>query len=333
MFTRQLLPGDRRASLFAIGLGGVLPMNCYIAGYFTNEGLHAFLAVCLLLVAVRLLVGDDLRPARILLFSTLVGLALLTKHSAFVVGGLASLFLLVRILDQEDGGARRVLGRLLLLGAPMLLVAGWYYVRSWLETGSPWLLGWDARGPGRVWWSPPGFHTLGYFFDFGESLVRPFFSGHASFWDGLYSTLWGDGLLAGRTGWEVRHGRWNYDFMTAGYLLALPATALVVVGMTRCARLAWTGPEPGRRAALGLPLAVTLTLGFMILLVNLGAPGISQVKAFYGLAATSSIVLFFGAGAGALDGWLDSRGWQAARYVLVAWYAVFVGCLGASFLA
>ena len=123
LFTQQLLRGDRRATLFAIGLGGVLPMNCYIAGYFTNEGLHAFFAACLLLVAV------------------------------------------------------------------------------------------------------------------------------------------------------------------------------------------------------------------MILLVNLGAPGISQVKAFYGLAATSSIVLFFGAGAGALDGWLDSRGWQPARYVLVAWYAVFVGCLAASFLA
>ena len=28
LFTQQLLRGDRRATLFAIGLGGVLPMNC-----------------------------------------------------------------------------------------------------------------------------------------------------------------------------------------------------------------------------------------------------------------------------------------------------------------
>jgi hypothetical protein len=122
---------------------------------------------------------------------------------------------------RARGAARRF--------CPALAVAGWFYARNLAEFGRPLVGNWDLPSPDRIWWSAPGFHTPQYYLRFGESLVRPFYSGFVSFWDALYSTFWGDGFVAGRAGVRARHLAWNYQLMAAGYAFALPATALLLV--------------------------------------------------------------------------------------------------------
>ena len=50
---------------------------------------------------------------------------------------------------------------------------------------------------GFTWWQDPGYHTTPDYLRFGRSLMNPLFSGFAGFADGIYSTLWGDGLCGG----------------------------------------------------------------------------------------------------------------------------------------
>ena len=102
-----------------------------------------------------------------------------------------------------------------------LAVAGWFYVRTWMELGQPVVGNWNAPGEGRVWWQQPGFHTPAYLTGFGQALVHPYLSGFHSFWDGLYSTLWGDGYLGGRVLPSQRHPFFDPGWMTAGHCIRL----------------------------------------------------------------------------------------------------------------
>ena len=88
--------------------------------------------------------------------------------------------------------------------------------------------GWDPV-TGLSWWQDDGYRTISYFSRFGVSLVRPLFSVTSSFLDGLYSTLWGDGLCAGVA--DLSTGPpWNHSLMCAGYLLSLLPTTLLLIG-------------------------------------------------------------------------------------------------------
>ena len=226
-------------------------------------------------------------------------------------------------------GAALARGAALLL--PALLVSGWFYARNLAEFGRPMVGNWDLPSPDRIWWSAPGFHTPQYYLRFGEVLVRPFYSGFVSFWDSLYSTLWGDGFVAGRAGVRVRHLAWNYEFMAASYLLALPATGLLGFGFLRCARAALREREPERRAAFGLLVLVCAAMGFALFYVTLVLPYHGQARASYVLALTPVLALFFAWGFVGVDRWLARREWTAGRVLLFAWWGALLGVLYLSF--
>ncbi len=329
---RRLAPEEPGVWIHATAFAAVLPMNLYVAAYFSNEGLHAFLAGCALLAAVSLLLADEVRPGRLLLLSVLLGLALLTKFTALVVT--APLLAAVGARLVLDAGAPGpLLARGALLVLPMLALCGWFYARNVLEFGRPVVGNWDLPGADRSWWSQPGFHTPGYYLRFGEVLARPYFSGFVSFWDALYSTLWGDGFLGGRAGVRARHGAWNYALMSAGYLLSLPATALLVAGFGRCARDALRGPEPRRRAAVALPVLVFAAMLFAVFFATLGLPFHGQAKASYALLLTPVLAFFFARSYADLDHWLERRLGVAGRALLTAWWVSWLGVLFLSFAA
>ena len=106
--------------------------------------------------------------------------------------------------------------------APLLIclsMSGWHYLKLWRDYGNPLTGGWDPKVT-APWWQAKGFQTPGYYFSFGDSLTRPFFSGLHSFWDAFHTTLWGDGLLGGKIDVWGRPP-WNYDLMAVGFVLAL----------------------------------------------------------------------------------------------------------------
>src|SRR5262249_52971087 len=108
----------------------------------------------------------------------------------------------------------------------------------------------------------------------------PLFSSVRSFGDGLYSTLWGDGLCSGSARTTFRP-QWNYDLMNAGYLLAVVPSALFLVGVGvlifRLVR------KPDIEAFLYLSLVALYGAG--IVLMTLRVASFAQVKAFYALPA------------------------------------------------
>jgi len=298
---RRLFPEDFRVPLVAVIFAAVLPMNLYGSAYFSNEMPHAFLVGAALVACVGMLRAPSVHTRDAVLLGAVLGLAILTKFTAMIVVPIALFFLFVKSLAVEKRGVGVGLGRAGLCVAAVLVVAGWFYLRSWLVLGAPVVGNWNAPGPGLVWWQQPGFHTVGYYTGFGESLRHPYLAGFHSFWDGIYSTLWGDGGIGGRVFPTQRHGFWRYDFMSTGFLLAAPATALLIFGAYRCARLALGDADGGRRAALSFLVTCAYAVGLAILYLTLQLPFFAQAKAFYGLCMAGPLAVFTAAGAARCD--------------------------------
>ena len=320
----RLFPDDPRPQLLAVLFAATLPMNLALSAYFSNESVHAALLGVALVATVDALRAAQMRPRQALWVGLALGAAALVKFTALAVAPVALLFLGVKLVAVERAGLRRVALLLGLVSATLALVAGWFYLRNALALGAPLVGNWNLPGPGRSWWQQPGFHTAAYYTSFGESLVHPYQAGFHSFWDGIYSTLWGDGGIAGRAAPAQRHGFWNYGFMSASYLLALPICGLLMAGGVICCRAALHGRELRRRMVWSFLLTTTYAVAFSTFYLTLVLPYFAQAKAFYALGVTGPLALCFAAGASWVDEACARRGWPFAR-------ALHAGLLATSF--
>jgi hypothetical protein len=320
LLARRLFPDDPRVAGFAALFAAVLPMNLYMSAYFSNEMPHAFLVGAALLAATAALLAGRTTLTQAAVVGALFGLAALTKFTALALVPVALLFLACKPPALERESLARGVRMAAVCAMAVLVVAGWIYARNWVELGRPIVGNWALDGPGQTWWQQPGFHTLAWYTGFGEALRHPYQSGFHSFWDGIYSTFWGDGGIAGRAYPRHRHPHWNYEFMSLGYLLALPATVLLLFGALRSAWLGLNDGDPRRRAALSFLVTSAFTLGFSILAMTIQLPFFAQAKAFYGLAMGAPLALFFAMGAVRVDDALRQTRWVLLR-------AIFYGYL------
>ena len=331
-FTARLLfAGDPLRVGLATGFAALLPMNLYMSAYVSNEPLHGFLVSLSLCLACALLVRPRISPARAAALSVSLGLAILTKFTALIAVPVCACF--VGLMQWIV--LRAPLSRALATGAAVAsgaaAVGGWVYARNLVLFGRPVVGNWNLPGP-RIWWQQPGFHTLDYYTSFGRALSRPFFSARASFWDSVYSTFWGDGLAAGVIRLAARHDAWNYDYMTAGYLLALPATVLLVVGFGRAVHFALSDSDLGRRLAMSLLVAFLYTGGFALFAITLELPFYAQAKAFYLLSTIVALSIAAALGiAWTFESLGDSK-WLPIRMVYSGWLCTLAGAVVLSFL-
>ena len=168
--------------------------------------------------------------------------------------------------------------------ATCLAVCGWHYARIWLRFGTPLLGNWDVIS-GFTWWQDPGYHTAVDYIRFGRSLVHPLFSGFAGFADGIYSTLWGDGLCGGASSLTLA---WNQQSMVAGYLWALVPTVLLLTGGV--VAIVQFIRKPSSESFLLLGFGAVLVLGMIFM--TLKVPSYAQAKAFYGLSGLTPLCFF-----------------------------------------
>lgn len=313
-------------------LAGTLPMNAYVSSYVTNESLHAALATTLAWATVRLLLARETSRRALLGWAALVAAAALTKYTAWIVACVAGFFLCVKWWRIERAGAGELARRVGLAAACVAALAGWFAVRALATSGQLFPLNVDLPGETQVWWSQPGFYTPAFFSEFGAVLRHPFLAGTHSAWDAFYSTLWGDGQLAGQMLARLRHPYWDWELMAAGYALALPASLLIVLGAARACRLALREPDPHRRAAYSFVCTLAWALLLSVLYMTLRQPDYGLAKAFYGLAGMAPLTLFFGLGAGAADRWLEARAPVAVRAVCYGWLGSFVTACFAPYL-
>jgi len=308
---RLLFPKERWKAVVGVGLVSALPAHVLISHYVTNEALAALwvtVAVGLALKAGRGPGGPGLAVGT----GLVLGLALLTKFSALLALPVVLGLLGCRAGEERGGaggwgvGSRAAWGQILLAVLVMLLVCGWHYGRVWWRLGSPLVGNWDLEA-WTPWWQDPGYRTAWDYLRFGSVFVEPWFSGFRSFWDGLYATLWGDGL-ASSAAWMAFRPPWNEAWMAVSWWLSALWTGLLLLGAVV---LSWRWVWAGDRAAwLGTGLLGLFLLGLLYMSVRV--PSYAQVKAFYALPALSGLVV------AAVTGWEKVAGRGAGRHAVLA---------------
>jgi tetratricopeptide (TPR) repeat protein len=338
-----LFPGQPRRQIVGLALAAFLPAQLYTCHYVTNEWLLTTLGTAALYLGLRACQDERPVPARQALLGLCLGAALLTKVTAVVVAGVVLIVLAGRLLVRRE---RRPGAWLCGVGLPLLvaaLVSGWHYARVWARFGTP-LVGNFDPASGFRWWQPPGYGTLAFLGRFGRALTEPFFSALYGLPDGLYSTLWGDGLCGGAGAWPNRRP-WNYELMAAGYLLALLPTLAVVLGLTVALGQLLRRPRPEWFLVFGVAggLAVAVLYQFvrypyyghgrasylltgMLPLCAFGAVGLDGL-ARLGRAPAAVLVVLLGTWAGTAYAsfWIDPAGpvtqnWAGAEALHAGYY-------------
>ena len=327
---RRLFGRNQPATVFAVMFAGVLPMNVYMSGYISNEPLYSLLVSVSLLVAARLFTEPRPSIATLVLLSVLLGLTILTKYTGLLVVPIVVFFVAFHMLLARRVSARRVaaISGGILLGVS--LIGGWAYLRNWIHFGDPLIWNQDPY-KGYTFWQQPGFRTIDYYLGFGESLRHPFYSVFHSFWDAVYSGIWGEGLPASTTSLSQRHELWNYDLMSVGYLLALPATATMLFGFVKATVQSLTGADLSRRLLLSLIVALTHVVSFSLLAYSVRVPYWGNVKATYALCLVVPVAVCAGFGFSTVDHWLATRRRPVLRAVFYGWLGTLVAVLGLSF--
>ncbi len=307
-FVAAARPGRPRLALAAGLFGWFWPASLTLAQAPGCEPLAAALAALFLAACARRAASP--RPPRArdaAALGALLGAALLAKATAAlaVPAGLLLLAAPVRRL-----GAARRLEAAALFGGAALAVGGWFYVRSWILYGAPFIGGWHPVGD-AAWWQDPGYRTAGDYARFGAALARPFFAGRSGFWDALYSTFWSDGWQSGAIAQASLPPR-PLDWQAAEAWWALVPALLMARGAAR----ALTRADAASAAALvGIGGGVA-ALAWM----SLTAPIYSILKASYllGLGPLFALLLADGLdGAGGVAGlaaWGGLFAWAASSF-------------------
>jgi len=263
---RLVFPGRDAALALALLFGAALPLHLVLFQAFSNEVLVATLSTMTLWALLWSLRRGSLTVWHGLGLGLLAGAALLSKLSALV---LVPVVLGVLVLQ----GVRQQVVLSCLFG--MILTAGWYYVGVAIEFGTPFLGNWDSR-VGFVWWQDPGFRAPGAYLKFGHALSDPWFAGFDSVWDGLYSTLFADGLVSGEPN-RLLGPPWNHGLARVGVWLGLIPTALIALGVVRGVRSLAARPNARGLALAGLGVAIAVAF----VLMTLRVPAYAQAKANY----------------------------------------------------
>jgi tetratricopeptide (TPR) repeat protein len=294
---RLLFPQERSKQTWGLLLAAALPPVLYLSQYVSNEGLAAALVTACLFLTLRMLNQERISWKACLGLGLCLGAALLTKATAFLtVPPIAGALLWNQWLARRDGTPHSALRipHLAVALVACFVVSGWHYGRLWAQCGSPFIGVWDPR-LGFSWWQDDGYRTSAFYLRFGSVLAHAWFGSFQSFGDGIYSTLWGDGLLGGKANLIARPP-WNYDLMAVGYWLALVPTLAVVVGAVLAILKFLQQPSAQWFLLLGLAFLSVLAL----LHLSLVLPYQCHVKAFYVLCALLPLCAFGAVGFDAL---------------------------------
>jgi hypothetical protein len=316
---RLLFPEQPRRQLLGVVFLVALPVMIYMHLVPGNEPLAAALVSGAFLVTLLRL--RRTRPSLPLgaLVGVLLGLATLTKVSAVLVAVPVLGALLARAFAGPGPSRRASLAETAMACAAFVATCGWEFARVWMRYGTPFVAGWGSR-PGMGWWQDPGYRTLHDFLRFGRSLGDPAFAGYGGAWDGIYSTLWGDGMLSGGTDVFLLGPWWSPSGFSASLLLALVPTAAAVLGFGLVLRAWWRSPS----APEGMILSSAVVLLAALLEMAIRVPSVVSLKASYGMMGLVPLCAFVAVGFDEAMGGSGKRV-VAVSAVFGAWAVVSFG--------
>lgn len=312
---QRIFPKNFSAQAFGLLVAGFLPVTIYTSFYVTNDPLAGLLATLALYLFLQLLESEKESPKLAIGVGLALGLAVLAKLTAALAVPVFLAVLGLRCLPEKASAPRwwRSMGIVL---AVFILTCGWHYVRVWKQVGGLPLPNTQTR---FEWWEDPGFRTGSYYFGFGHSLVSPLFSGWYSYADGMYSTLWGDGLISGGDTLLSRPP-WNYDLAYLACLSALVLTLLAVWGLIINLRRFILTLEP----VAGLLSGMIVVFAIGIALLTMSRPWLGSVRGLYALPSIVAFSILVAAGAS----WLSQRNRMAQMtlwFVALVWAGMVAG--------
>ena len=309
---RLLFPENLPAQAAGMLVASFLPPALYLSQYVTNELLAGFLVTVAFYFFLRMLRDEKDSLWLPIGVGVALGAAMLAKFSVLLALPCFPLALSRRLVPGNQRMRRDWPRDVAVSAAAGLLVCGWHYARVWARFGKPLVGNWGDTEVWQAWWQEPGFRTSAFYSSFGRALISPLYSGLHSFADGIYSTLWGDGLAGG-----LIQTPWNYDLMAAGYWVGLGMSVLVMIGGAFVLVKLIGGRS---RAEWLLVLGMVFFYGFGLIWNTLQAPYYCSVKAFYGMSA----LLPFSALAAVGCDWLRQRHRAVATAV---WVLLLVWCM------
>jgi tetratricopeptide (TPR) repeat protein len=275
---RLLFRGNPPAQAAGLLVAAFLPPNLYLSQYVTNEPLAAFLVTVAIYFCLRVLRAEKEGLWMPVGIGAALGAAMLAKFSVLLALPFFPAALSQRLVAQKGRAGRDWLRGVGAVAVVCLIVCGWHYGRVWARFGKPNVWNWDPQA-GQAYWQDPGFRTGTYYSSFGRVLTWPWYSAFHSYADGIYSTLWGDGLASGACG--SIPPPWNYDLMGAGYWISLGVSLLVIIGSA----LVLASILHQARGEWLLVFGMVCIFGLGLVWMSLVLPSYMQAKAFYALPA------------------------------------------------
>ena len=295
---RLLFRGNLQAQAAGLLVVAFLPPHLYLSQYVTNEPLAGFLVTVAIYLCLRALRAEQESLWLSIGIGAALGAAMLTKFSVLLALPFFPAALSQRLAARKEHAGRDWLRSVGAIVAVCLIVCGWHYGRVWARFGKPIVMNQGDTALWQAWWQDPGFRTSAFYSSFGRALISPSFCAFHSFADGMYSTLWGDGLASGVSDRGLQPP-WNYDLMGAGYWISLGVSLLLIIGVA----LALARLVSRIRAEWFLILGLVFVFGLGLLWNTLQAPYYCTVKAFYAFPA----LLPFGALVAVGCDWLRQR--------------------------
>jgi len=217
---RVVVPGDEVVALATAAITAFNAMYLFVTASVNNDALVIMLCALALWLMAQYLAHPP-TPTHWVLLGAIIGLAALTKASALGLLGLAGL--LVAYRAWRVGSWRDLFVNGVLVGVPVLLVSGWWFVRNW-----------------RLYRDPLGLNT--FVAIVGARHPQPTLRQLLGEWRGFVMSYWG---LFG--GMNVPAPAWVYRVLSAWGLLGLVGAPVYI---WRCHRREQLDPTRAAQFAL-----------------------------------------------------------------------------------
>ena len=304
---RRVLPERSEASQLAVVFIGALPVHILMMHAFANEILVATASTWTFVALLNAMAKPSASRIEGALVGALLGCALMSKLSALVLVPIV----VVGLAASNPRRPSLPLAALLAAAA----ISGGYYLRIAEVYGTPFVGNWDPA-VGFAWWQDPGLRNFGEYLRFGGVFANPYYAGFDSVWDGLYSTLFADGLVSGAPR-RLLGPAWNDGLVGSALVFSVVPALTLVAGLLSGAFRVWKQPS-----LRGLLLAASLTaMAAAFVAMTLRVPSYAQAKASYWSPVFVVLAVVFALGADRSLAWFRSRSLVASTAYLAALFA------------
>lgn len=288
LILRKLFKENRLIQLLGFSFAAFLPMCFYMNPLISNEIFSGAIISLAIYLLIRYGFEAQIKIHHAIILGAVVGLALLSKYTAFFIFLTAAIIFTIRVLVNPSMRRREVMILAIFLTLVFAL-SGCLYIRNLVIFNDPFIGNWD-KVSGYHYEQHHGYRTPGFYLRFGSVFLHaPERSRWASFWDGEYGSMWMD-----------THG----SFLNLGdekanlygsiiiYLALLPGVS-VLLGFYQSLKSVLKSARCNPNLALVMVSALTV---FSVISFTMEIPFFSTIKAFFFLSLLPTMAVFAGKG-------------------------------------